>query len=117
MIRLLADEDFNNDILRGLLRRISRVDMARVQDVGLTGADDATVLAHAAAAGRVLLSHDVSTLIAEAFERVRAGIAMPGVIAVAQSTAVGEAIDDLVLVLECSTPDDWSSQVRYVPLR
>jgi hypothetical protein len=115
--RLLADEDFNNDILRGLLRRVADLDVVRVQDVGLRGADDDAVLGAAAAGNRVPLTHDVSTLIGRAFERIKAGSPMPGVIAVAQSMAIGAAIDDLALVIECSTQDEWHDQVRYLPLR
>jgi len=48
MLRLAADENFNNDILRGLLRRVSDMDIVRIQDVGLSGADDSTVLEWAA---------------------------------------------------------------------
>ena len=61
MLRLLTDENFNNDIVRGVRRRNAGMDIVRVQDVGLSGADDPTVLAWAAESGRVLLTHDVST--------------------------------------------------------
>lgn len=44
MLRLGADENFNNDIIRGLIRRKPDVDIVRVQDVGLSGADDPEVL-------------------------------------------------------------------------
>jgi hypothetical protein len=117
MTRFLADEDFNNDILRGLLRRHADLDVVRVQDVGLVGAEDDAVLVAAAVEGRVLLTHDVSTLIGKAFERVRGGLAMPGVIAVSQSMPVGAAIEELVLVIECSSTEEWANQVRYLPLR
>jgi hypothetical protein len=42
MIRLLADEDFNGAITRGLIRR--EIDVVRVQDLGLRGASDERVL-------------------------------------------------------------------------
>jgi len=48
MLRLAADENFNNDIVRGLLRRKPDLDIVRVQDVGLSGADDPTILEWAA---------------------------------------------------------------------
>ena len=73
MLRLLANENLNNDIVRGLLRRRSGLYIVRVQDVGLSGADDSTVLAWAAQEGRILLTHDVSTITRYAYERVRAG--------------------------------------------
>jgi predicted nuclease of predicted toxin-antitoxin system len=45
VIRFLVDEDFNNDLVRGLLRRVPDADLVRVQDLGLRGATDDTVLA------------------------------------------------------------------------
>ena len=44
MLRLATDEDFNNRILRGLLRRQPDLDILRVQDPGLAGRDDEAVL-------------------------------------------------------------------------
>ena len=35
MLRLLADENFNGDVLRALLLRQPDLDIVRVQDVGL----------------------------------------------------------------------------------
>ena len=37
MLKLAADENFNNNIVRGLLRRGPRLDLVRIQDVGLSG--------------------------------------------------------------------------------
>ena len=52
-----------------------------------------------------------------AYERVRAGQPMPGVIAVSQALPVGQVIEDLLLVVQCSRAEDWTNQVRYLPLR
>ena len=87
MIRSLVDEDFNNDILRGLRRRLPGVDALRIQALGLAGVSDETVLALAAAENRIVLTHDVSTLVASAYRRVEAAEPMPGVIAVARALA------------------------------
>ncbi|MBN1609119.1 MAG: DUF5615 family PIN-like protein [Polyangiaceae bacterium] len=113
MIRFLTDEDFNHDILRGVVRRVSGLDIVRVQDIGLRGADDDTVLAAAAEDERVLLTHDVSTLVARAYERVARRQPMPGVIAVPQALSVGMA---LLGIVDYSTPEEWRDQVRYLPL-
>jgi hypothetical protein len=40
VLRLAADENFNNDIIRGLTRRNPDLEIIRVQDAGLSGADD-----------------------------------------------------------------------------
>jgi hypothetical protein len=117
MLRLLADENFNNDIVRGIRRRNPAADLVRVQDEGLSGADDPTVLEWAAQAGRVVLTHDVSTMTHYAYERVREGKAMPGVFEVSREVPIGVAIEELLLLLECSLPGEWEGQVRYLPLR
>jgi hypothetical protein len=85
-----VDEDFNNDIVRGLVRRIADLD---------------------------ILTQDVSTLIALAFERVRSAKPMAGVIAVSQSLPIRVAIEDLVLVAECGSTEEWANQVLFLPLR
>jgi hypothetical protein len=116
-VRFLVDEDFNNNLVRGVLRRNPGTDLVRVQDLGLRGATDEEVLVRAASEGRVVLTHDVATLIARAYERVRAGQPMPGVIAVSQALPAGQVIEDLLLVVQCSRAEDWTNQVRYLPLR
>ncbi|MEJ5375593.1 MAG: DUF5615 family PIN-like protein [bacterium] len=117
MLRLAADENFNNDIVRGLSRRKPDFDIVRVQDVGLSGADDPTILEWAAQEGRVLLTHDVSTLTRHAYERVKAGKPMPGVFEVSRQVPIGVAIEDILLIAECSLEGEWEGQVRYLPLR
>lgn len=116
-MRWLADENFNNDILRGLLRRKPDVDIVRLQDVGLSGIDDPTVLEWAAQEGRVLLTHDAATITHYAYERVRTGKIMPGVFEVNRSVPLSAVIDDLILLTECSLENEWEGQVRYLPLR
>ena len=98
MLRLAADENFNGDIVRGLLRRNPKLDIVRVQDVGLSGADDPSVLHWAADQGRVIVTHDISTLAKHAFDRIAAGQPMPGVFEVKSVAPVGQAIDDLILL-------------------
>jgi hypothetical protein len=114
--RFLADEDFDNDILRGALRRCPQLDIVRVQDVGLSGAKDQLVLEWAAPEGRVLLTHDVSTMTTHAYERVSQGLPMPGVFAVSQSIPIGQAIEEIMLLAECSLEGEWEGQARYLPL-
>ena len=116
MLRLVADENFHGDIVRGLRRRSPDLDVVRIQDVGLSGADDPAVLEWAALEGRVLLTHDVRTITRYAYERVRAGLPMPGVFEVRRAVSIGGAIEDLLLLVECSQDGEWEGQVRYLPL-
>ena len=88
--------------VRGLLRRNPKLDIVRVQDVGLSGADDPSVLEWAADQGRIVVTHDISTLAKHALDRVLAGQPMPGVFEVKSVAPIGQAIDDLILLAECS---------------
>ena len=117
MLRFLADENFNNQIVRGALRRNSNIDIVRVQDVALSGADDPTVLEWAAQQGRVVLTHDVETMTNFAYERVQAGLSMPGVFEVSRRVPIGLAIEEILLLGECSLEGEWEGQVRFLPLR
>jgi hypothetical protein len=117
MLLLAADENFNRNIVRGIRRRQADIDIIRIQDVGLSGADDPTVLAWAAQEGRVLLTQDVSTITHYAYERVREGKPMPGVFEVSRGLPIGRVIDDLLLLTAYSLDGEWEGQVRYLPLR
>lgn len=117
MILLAADENLDNDIVRGLLRRNPSVDIVRVQDAGLSGADDPTVLEWAAQENRIIITHDVSTMSHYAYERIRNGKPMPGIFEIARSLPIGNVIEDLLLIADCSLAHEWDGQVRYLPLR
>jgi hypothetical protein len=116
MLRLLADENFNGDIVRGSLLRQPVVDIVRAQDAGLAGADDPDVLAWAAANNRIILTHDRATIANHAFERVARGEAMPGVFILNDRFPVALAIQEVLLMVACSEQVEWRGRVVYLPL-
>ena len=116
MIRLLADENLDNTIIRGLLRRDPNIDIVRVQDVGLSGKDDPAVLEWAADEGRVLLTHDVATITRYAYERLAQNLAMPGVVEIPADAPIGKVIEDIFIILECGIAEDLDGQIYYLPL-
>lgn len=70
MIRFLIDENFNGKIVRGLLVRKPDLDLLRVQDTEMAGADDPAVLEWAAREERILLTHDLATMTGYANDRM-----------------------------------------------
>jgi hypothetical protein len=116
MPAFLADENFHRGIVRGLLRQRPNLDIMVLQDAGLSGADDPTVLDWAARTGRIPLTHDVTTITRYAYDRVRANLPMPGVVEVKRELPVGRAIEEILLLAECSLEGEWEGQVRYLPL-
>src|SRR6266702_4087990 len=92
MLRFAVDEDFDNRIVRGLLRRLLTHDIVRAQDAGLIGKLDPVILEWAAAENRVLLTHDGSTMTKHAYACVESGRPMPGLFEVGQEIPIREAI-------------------------
>ncbi len=84
---------------------------------GLRSADDPTILEWAAQSGRVLLTHDVAAMTYYAYQRVRDGKPMPGVFEMGRHVPISIAIEEIILLLECSIDGEWEGQVRYLPLR
>jgi Domain of unknown function (DUF5615) len=117
VLLFLADENFNNDIVRGVRRRNTAINIVRVQDVGLLSADDPSILKWAANEGRVLLTHDVTTMTGYAYDRVGSGLLMPGVFEIARHVPIGVAVEQIELLAMCSLEGEWEGQVRYLPLR
>jgi hypothetical protein len=117
MVRFLADENFNNQIVRGILRQNPDIDIVRVQAVGLSGIDDPTVLAWAAEQERIVLTHDVATMTVFAYARIEVGLSMPGLFEIGYLVSVGLAIEEIILIAECSLDGEWEGQVRFLPLR
>jgi hypothetical protein len=117
MLFLVADENFNNAIVRGLLRVKPDLDIVRVQDIGLSSTDDPVILEWAANEDRVLLTHDVTTITKYAYERVEAGKYMPGVIEVSRRVSLGTAIDEILYVAEVCNHGELDGQIIYLPLK
>jgi hypothetical protein len=115
VIRFLADENFNGKILRGLRRKCPDADILRAQDTLLYQSPDPLLLAWAAQQGCIVLTHDVETMVGYAFERVAAGLPMPGLIVVRDNLAWDRIIEDLATVLEASDMPDWENRVIFVP--
>lgn len=116
MLRFLADEDFNNRIVRGLLRRQPDLDVIRVQDTPLAGTSDPTILDWATRNNRIPLTHDVSTMTGHAFERTRSGGSLVGIIEVPQSASIGQIIEDILLIAATCTPEEFENRIEYLPL-
>jgi hypothetical protein len=116
MLRLVSDEDAHGSVIRGLWRRAPVLDLVRVQDVGLAHTPDPDILEWAATEGRIVLTGDVNTMVGFAWDRVEAGRPMPGVLALLEDGSIGQAIEDILLVVEIYTADEMKDQVLFIPL-
>jgi len=110
--RFLADADFNQKIVRGLLRREPTIDFQTASQGDAIGRPDPEVLAIAARENRILISHDRGTMPAH-FTRFRATKSSPGLIIVSQEIDMGTAIEDLLLIWAASTHEEWRDKIGF----
>ena len=110
--RFLADHDLNEHIVGGLLRQEPSVDVVRCREVSLENCADSEVLEYAAAHSRIVISHDVNTMPAEAYARLEKGQPMAGLVMIHQATPVSEVIESLRLICMASEREEWSASCR-----
>jgi len=116
MLRLASDADVHGEIIRGVRRRLPEIDLIRVQDVGLLQSDDQSILMWAAENNRILFTHDRATMPHYAFARVNAKQPMHGVFIMDSRISFKQAIEELLLINDCSEQYEWSGLVVYLPL-
>ena len=115
MFRFVTDENFDNRIIRGLLRLKPNLDIVRVQDAGLLGFDDPTILEWAFQQNRILLTHDVSTITKNAYNRINEEKGMAGVLEAKRTAPLQPVIESLMTIIECSNQEEYINQIVYLP--
>ena len=75
------------------------------------------MLRFATAEGRVVVTHDISTMIPAMREQMGVASRCASIVFVPHSLPVSAAIDDLLLLNECAVEADWAAGVIYIPLR
>lgn len=117
MLRLGTDADVSGRVYRALLRELPELDLVRVQDAGLRTAEDPNVLAWAAAEGRILLTRDRRTMVGFAYQRVKAGLPMPGVFVIRdRPNQIGLMIEEILVPILCSEQEEWKDRVQFLPI-
>jgi hypothetical protein len=116
MLRMLIDQDLDHDILRGLIRRLPRLDAVTAFEIGMREATDPQLLTRAAQEGRIVVTHDRKTMPMHAAALMSAGENIAGLLVVPRGMSLRQAIEDLELMIACSENDEWVNVIRYLPL-
>lgn len=114
--RFLADHDLNEHIVIGVRRRDATLEFMRARDLGLNERSDAEILEYADRQGLIVVSHDVNTMPAAAYDRLATGKKIAGLLMVKQTQPVSEVIEDLILIGSASEAVAWENQVCFLPL-
>ena len=81
----------------------------------IRGLPDPEVLATAARAGRILVSHDHHTMPVH-FANFIATQQSPGVFLLSQDLPISIAVEELLMIWEASEAEEWSNMLQYLPL-
>jgi len=113
--RFQADADLNQTIVLAVLRKEPGIDFRTAADAGLRGVPDAEVLALAARAERILVSHDFRTM-PRHFSEFLQTTSSPGVLLVSQSLPAAAAAEEILLIWSATSPAEWVNRLAYLPL-
>ena len=113
--RFLSDHDLNAHIVTGVMRLEPSLEWTRVRDASLSERSDVEVLAYAAEHGYLVVSHDVNTMPRAAYDQMRSGQKMSGVLMVKQRDPIGAVIASILLIWSASEAEEWENQVGFLP--
>jgi hypothetical protein len=115
-IRFQADNDLRFAIVRAVRRAEPAIDFASAFETKLDNLSDPEVLDRAATEGRVLVSHDRSTMLDHFRARLAEGKHSPGILMVSQRrTPIGPVAESLICVWAISAPGELRDQAHYLP--
>lgn len=91
-IRLQADEDLNNLIVKGLRRRQPLIEFQTTAEAGLRGVPDPARLVLAAEQEQILVSHDLATMPAHFAAFLESGHHSPGLLLIPKTVPIGKLL-------------------------
>ena len=112
MIRLYADENVDDRIIRGL--RLRGIDIVTVVEAGMIGKPDPEQLSRATSDGRVLLTSDQDFLELH-LSWMREGKEHAGIIYYSQfHVSVGTCIWGVKLIVDILSPEDMNNHLEFI---
>jgi len=114
-IRFQADYDFNHRIIRAVRTRVPAIDFQTAHRAQLIGLPDEEVLSIAAFEGRILVSHDVTTM-PDHFAAFVTQQNNPGLFLIPQSLSINRAVEELLLIWGAPEPEEYVNTIIWLPL-
>src|SRR5687768_2235872 len=103
-------------VVKGLRRSMPDLDIVCAHEVGHSETPDLELLSYCASEGRILLTQDIATMPAFAYQRAADGDPMPGVFVLHGRLSVGEAVEQVETLLRCCPPEELVGRVVHLPL-
>lgn len=122
MLRFLLDENTHGGLAEAFRRRkrlstLPAVDVIRVGDADgpPAGIQDPELLIWAEEHDRIVVSNDKRTLPGHLQNHLASGRHSPGILFVKPGTGIAQLIDELVLISEACTPDEFRDRYQFIP--
>lgn len=112
-VRFQADADFSQRIISAVRRREPAIDFQTANALDLRGLSDLEVLALASREGRVLVSHDLTTMPSNFATFVETDTSS-GLLIIRQKVSILRALEEVLHVWMVSDADEWINQMRVV---
>ncbi len=117
LFRFAADENLHGEIYNRLRTELPDLDILRVQDTGITGRDDETMLAWVASEQRILLTHDKRTIVPIYSDRLVQGQPVPAVFMISNKARIDLIVSDLLMIIGCSAANEWVEKLHTYPCK
>ena len=114
-VRFQADADFNEIILKAVLRREPSIDFQTARSAALPGLSDKDVLERASRSGRLLVTHDRKTMPKHFAEFIETN-SSAGVLIVPQKMSIARVAEELMLVWVATEAEEWINRIFSLPL-
>ena len=114
-VRFQADADFNEIILKAILRREPTIDFQTAHAANLSGLSDRDVLSLASRSGRLLVTHDRKTMPRQFAEFIKT-YSSTGVLIVPQKLPIAQVIEELIIVWVATEAEEWTDRIYSLPL-
>ncbi len=113
-IRFQADADLNQRIVRAVRRGQPAIDFQTADEAQIRTLNDPEVLATAAAEGRIVVTHDRTTMPVH-FATFIGRQESPGVFVLSQFLPLKLAAEELIMIWEASEAEEWTNILQFLP--
>lgn len=113
----MLDEHIDRTVQRQLLRRDVRMEILSVGDTGApaNGTSDRDILIWLEQHDYMLVTKNRSTMPGHYANHMAAGGHVPGVLCIRPNVTVGQIMDELYLIWQASTADEYRDRVAFIP--
>jgi hypothetical protein len=112
--RFFGDVNFDHRIAVGLRRIDPGIDFLEAPRDAIDGMGDPELLCFAAAADRILVTHDTTTMPAHFADHIALGLKCSGILLVPQMMPIGRAVQALALIWACSEHESWQARIHWL---